>query len=46
MDYQDDQRYLRMEIIRRQCQGEDTKMAEKILDEIIQEEENDEQNSL
>ena len=46
MDYQDDQGYLGMEIIRRQCQGEDTKMAEQILDEIIEEEKNDEKNSI
>lgn len=46
MDYDDDQGYLGMEIIRRQCQGEDTKMAEQILDEIIEEEKNDEQNSI
>ena len=39
-DYEDDQTYLGMEIIKRQLQGEDTALAEKILDEIIEEEKN------
>lgn len=33
-DYEDDQHYLGMEIVRRQLHGEDTKMAEDILEEI------------
>lgn len=39
-DYEDDQTYLGMEIIKRQLQGEDTALAEKILDEIIEKEKN------